>query len=299
MKIIITGSLGHISRPLTTQLLAGGHTVAVISIKEDRREEIEALGATAAIGSVEDVDFLTATFNGADAVYTMVPPNHYFDKTLDLIPYYERLGTNYYQAIKNASVKRLVNLSTVGGHLSEGNGILKGAHRVEQTLNKLGDDVAITHMRPTSFYYNLYGYADSINSQGMIAANYGGEDIVPWVSPLDIADAVAEELVTTNPLNKVRYVCSEELSCSETARILGEAIGKPDLKWITITDNEALDHLLAIGMNPKIAEGLVEMYHALHTGLLAEDYFANRPAVMGKVKLKDFAKEFAAVFNQK
>jgi hypothetical protein len=52
-------------------------------------------------------------------------------------------------------------------------------------------------------------------------------------------------------------------------------------------------------MNPKIAEGLVEMYGALHTGLLAKDYYANRPAVMGKVKMKDFAQEFAAVFNQK
>jgi uncharacterized protein YbjT (DUF2867 family) len=299
MKIIITGSLGHISKPLTAQLVAGGHSVTVISSKEDRREEIEALGATAAIGSVEDVEFLTKTFTGADAVYTMVPPNHYFDKTLDLIPYYERLGANYYQAVKNAGVKRLVNLSTVGGHLSEGNGILKGAHRVEQTLNKLGSDVAITHMRPTSFNYNLYGYVDSIKSQGLIAANYGGEDIVPWVSPLDIADAVAEELVTPNPINKVRYVCSEELSCNETARIIGEAIGKPDLKWITITDEEALNHLLTVGMNPKIAEGLVEMYSALHTGLLAEDYFANRPAVMGKVKMSDFAKEFTLVYNQK
>lgn len=299
MKIILTGSLGHISQPLTTQLVAGGNSVTVISSKEDRRAEIETLGATAAIGSVEDIDFLTRTFTGADAVYTMVPPNHYFDKTLDLIPYYERLGANYYQAVKSAAVKRLINLSTIGGNLSEGNGILKGAHRVEQTLNKLGDEVAITHMRPTSFYYNLYGYADSIKNQGLIAANYGGEDIVPWVSPLDIADAVAEELLTVNPGNKVRYVCSEELSCNETARILGEAVGKPDLKWVRITDEEALSHLLTAGMNPKIAEGLVEMYGALHTGLLAKDYYANRPAVMGKVKMKDFAKEFAAVFNQK
>jgi uncharacterized protein YbjT (DUF2867 family) len=299
MKIIITGSLGHISKPLTQQLIAGGHEVTVISSKDDRREEIEALGATAAIGSLEDVEFLTQAFTGADAVYSMVPPNHYFDKNLDLIPYYERLGTNYYEAVKSAGVKRLVNLSTIGGNLSEGNGILKGAHRVELILNKLSDEVAITHMRPTSFNYNLYGYIDSIKNKGVITANYGGEDIMPWVSPLDIADAVAEELVTPNPVNKVRYVCSEELSCNETARILGEAIGKPDLQWKTITDQEELDHLVAVGMNPKIAEGLVEMYGALHTGVLAADYFANRPAVMGKVKIKDFAEEFAAVYNQK
>jgi hypothetical protein len=57
--------------------------------------------------------------------------------------------------------------------------------------------------------------------------------------------------------------------------------------------------LVSIGMNPQIVAGLVEMYGALHTGLLAEDYIRNRPAVMGKVKLKEFAKEFAQAFNQK
>jgi hypothetical protein len=40
------------------------------------------------------------------------------------------------------------------------------------------------------------------------------------------------------------------------------------------------------------------MYAGLHSGLLAEDYYANRPTVMGRVKLKDFAKEFAFVYGQ-
>jgi hypothetical protein len=29
-----------------------------------------------------------------------------------------------------------------------------------------------------------------------------------------------------------------------------------------------------------------------------EDYYRNRPAVMGKVKMTDFTKEFALVYNQ-
>jgi hypothetical protein len=50
-------------------------------------------------------------------------------------------------------------------------------------------------------------------------------------------------------------------------------------------------------MNPRIAAGIVEMYASLHDGVLAEDYYRNRP-VLGKVKMTEFAKEFAAVFNQ-
>ena len=48
MKIIVTGSLGHISKPLTKELVQKGHTVTVISSKPGKQKEIEALGAAAA-----------------------------------------------------------------------------------------------------------------------------------------------------------------------------------------------------------------------------------------------------------
>ena len=62
MKIIITGSLGHISKPLTIELVKKGHAVTVISSNIEKQNEIKSLGAIAAIGSFEDVDFLRATF---------------------------------------------------------------------------------------------------------------------------------------------------------------------------------------------------------------------------------------------
>lgn len=299
MKIVVTGSLGHISKPLTQELIQKGHTVTVISSNPEKQTEIEALGATAAIGSLEDVEFLSATFTGADAVYTMVPPNNYFDPNLDLMAYYYRLGRNYAQAIRESGVKHVVNLSTFGAHLAQGNGILRGAHGVQQILDELPTDVTITHLRPTSFYYNLYGYLDMIKNQGVIAANYGADDVIPWVAPVDIAAVAAEELVNTQSGRKVRYIASQELTGHETARILGAAIGKPDLQWVLISDEQSLAGLTAIGMNPEIAAGMVEMYAGLHSGLIAEDYNRNRPTELGKVKLTDFAPEFAAAFQQK
>jgi len=57
MKIVITGSLGHISKPLAQELVQKGQVVTVISSKQERQKDIEALGATGAIGSVEGADF--------------------------------------------------------------------------------------------------------------------------------------------------------------------------------------------------------------------------------------------------
>ncbi|MDR3653939.1 MAG: NAD(P)H-binding protein [Paludibacter sp.] len=299
MKITITGSLGNISKPLTKELVQKGHQVTVISSNPERQKDIEALGALAAIGTMEDADFLTASFKGAEAVYVMetMGPRGFFDQNLDIIGAISKIGNNYKQAIELSGVKRVVHLSSIGAHTDKGNGLLAFHYNVENILQTLPSDVSITFMRPVGFYYNLLGFINTIKTQGVIATNYGGDSIKPWVSPIDIAAAVAEELVTPFEGRKVRYVASDEISCNELASLLGAAIGKPDLKWVVITDEQLLNGMLSTGMNPKVAAGMVEMNAGMNNGALYEDYYRNRPT-LGKVKLAEYAKEFAAVYNQ-
>jgi uncharacterized protein YbjT (DUF2867 family) len=144
MKIIVTGSLGHISKPLTQELLKKGNSVTVISSKAEKQKEIEALGAVAAIGSVEDVAFVAETFTNADAVYTMVPPNFTVHDSLE---YYKSVANSYAQAIQQSGVKKVVNLSSWGAHLQHGTGIIVGSYHGEKILDAL-NGVAITHLRP-------------------------------------------------------------------------------------------------------------------------------------------------------
>lgn len=297
MKITITGSLGNISKPLAKALIKEGHQITVIASSSERKSEIENLGAQAAIGSVNDINFLTQTFTGADAVYCMIPRANYFDQNLDLDAFTRTIGNNYAEAISKSGVKRVVFLSSIGAHLEQGSGIIQRYNEIEAVLNRLSN-VSITFMRPTSFYYNLLAYIPMIKNQRVIAANYGADQLIPWVSPNDIAKAIAEELTTPLDGKKIRYVASEEVTGDQTAKILGDVIGNPDLKWQLISDEETLNGLIAVGMQPKIAQGLVEMYAALYSGLLGEDYYRNRPAVLGKTKLGDYAKEFASIFNQ-
>jgi uncharacterized protein YbjT (DUF2867 family) len=297
MKIIVTGSLGHISKPLTIELVQKGHAVTVISTKSERQKDIEALGAKADIGTIEDVNFLIAAFKGADAVYCMLPPGSFFDKNFDLMAYTAKAANNYVQAVKQNGVKHVIFLSSIGAHTDKGNGILAFYYQVENILKALPTDIAITFMRPVGFYYNLLGFINTIKTQGVIATNYGGDNKNPWVSPIDIAAAITEEIVTPFKGRKVRYVASDEISCNEVAGILGTAIGKPDLKWIVMPDEQLLNGMIAAGMNPQIAAGLVEMNASGNTGKLYEDYNLNKPA-LGKVKITDYAKEFAVAFKE-
>ena len=133
---------------------------------------------------------------------------------------------------------------------------------------------------------------------GLLMGNYGGDDRIIFVSPKDIADAVAEELLLLPNEKSIRYVGSEEMTCNEAAKIIGDAVGKPWLKWVLLSDKEMLQGLKMAKLPEKLAETLVEMQAAMHSGKTLENFHKNKPK-MGKVKLSDFAKEFAAVYHQK
>lgn len=252
------------------------------------------MGATAAISSLEDVDFLVSTFTDASVVFAMVPPNF---TVPDHREYNRRIGNNYAQAIQHSGVKHVVHLSSYGAHLDKGTGFILGAHDVEGILDEL-KDVAITHLRPTYFYYNLYSFVDMIKRLGFIGANYGGDDKIVMVDPRDIAAAAAEEIETPATDIHVRYVGSDERTANETAHILGAAIGKPDLKWVTFTSEQTQSGLEERGMPTHIAANYVELGAGIHSGELRQDYELHKPTAMGKVKLEDFAKEFAAAFKK-
>lgn len=297
MKYVLTGAAGHISKPLAEQLLRAGQKVTVIGRNENHLQELVQAGAHIAIGSVEDVKFLKAVFAGADAVYTMYPPNF---STHDMKGFYKGLGQNYAEAIKANGIRYAVNLSSVGAHLPEGAGHVSTLYWAEESLNSL-KDVHIKHLRPVYFYTNLFALIDMIKSMGIMGSNFSvANSKFPVVHPADIAVVAAEELLELNfSGHTVRYIASDETGTDEIAAVLGKAIGKPDLKWVQFTDEQAYESMLQAGFPKETASLFVEGFQVLHSGKIWEDYWINHPEKLGATKLEDFAHEFAAVYNEK
>jgi hypothetical protein len=90
---------------------------------------------------------------------------------------------------------------------------------VEGLLNGLLD-MAVTHLQPGYLYTNLYGFVGLIKGQGLMGANYGGDDKLVLVSPTDVAAAAKELTTPAAAAQPVRYVASDELTATEAARIL-------------------------------------------------------------------------------
>ena len=96
----------------------------------------------------------------------------------------------------------------------------------------------------------------------------------------------------------VQYISSDERTTNEIAGVLGEAIGKPGTPWVVFSDEQNLEGMLGAGLSKTIAEGYTQMGNSIHSGLLQEDYWKNRPAELGKLKLETFAQSFAEAYNR-
>ncbi len=297
MKIVVTGSLGHIGKPLTEALVREGHSVIVISQNPERQKDIVAMGAKAAVGKLEDAEFLTSTFTGADAAYCMMPISF---KETDLVAYFKKMANSYALAVRRSGMKHVVLLS---GWVA---GVISSYEEIENIFDEL-PDVAVTHIRPGYFYSNFFDSMTMIKENGLIAATFGGDDRIVFSAPSDIADTIANEITCQHhgtseliAMRKVHYVASDEMTCNEAAGILGAAIGKPGMKWISVPAEQMQKNLESAGLSPKLASDLVEMQSPIRDGLMPLEFARQRSEVAtGKFRLADFAREFSSVYNRR
>jgi len=292
MKITLTGSIGNITKPLAEILVAKGHEVKIISSNADRTEEIKLLGAIPLIGSVSDTGFLKNAFSGADAIYTMVPPNFAAPK---FRAYIKGIGENYAVAIKESGVKKVVNLSSVGADLPDGTGPIAGLHDVENIFAEL-NGVDVKHLRAGYFYINFLANIDMVKHANILGSNFGADAKLILVHPRNIAAAAAEVLESNFTGKTIQYVASDESTPADVAKELGTAVGKPALPWIEFSDEDAFNGMVGAGLPEEIAKNYVEMGDAIRSNKLFVDYYKNRP-FLGSIKLKDFAAEFAAAYQ--
>jgi uncharacterized protein YbjT (DUF2867 family) len=295
MKITVTGSLGNISRVLVEKLVGRGHEVIVVSSNASRADDIKALRAIPVIGSVEDYAFVTKAFEGADAVYLMIPPN---PRSADLKQYIRTVGEQYAKAVQANGIKYVVNLSSIGAHDPDGLGPTGANYFVEQKLNAL-PGVNVLHLRPGMFLTNFFGVIGMVKHQSMLGNNFDASVTFPLSHPRDIAEVAFQALDTLSFSGKqFRYVVGDEKNGADVAQQLGNAVGKNDVRWVAFSDEQLLNALMQNGFSEQMARVyMVEIGMALRDGSFTEDFQKHKALATGQTSLQEFAHEFATVYR--
>jgi uncharacterized protein YbjT (DUF2867 family) len=260
---VILGASGHTGHIVASNLLAGGQKVRVVGRNAAHLQPLAAKGAEAFTADVTDAKALTKALQQADSAYVMIPPN---PASTDPLGYSSRVIDAIATAVKNAGIKNVVALSSIGADKASGNGPVDGLHNLEQKLNQI-DGANVLHLRAGYFMENTLGQANAIRQMGIVATPLRPDLKIPMIATRDIGAAATEALLHPVKGKQTRELLGQrDLTYTDVATIIGKAIGKPDLKYTQLSDEQFRGVLVQMGMSQQFAKLLTEMTTALNSG---------------------------------
>ena len=266
---IITGATGNTGSVIASQLLAQGKKVTVVGRDVAKLKSLTDKGAVAAVGNLEDAAFLTKLFTGASAAYLIIPPK--WDVT-DWLAYQREVAASFLKAIQDSGLKKVVLLSSQGSHRPDA-GPVSGLGEFEKQLATVsGLDAVI--LRAGYFMENLYGVIGMVKHAGILGYSLNGDVKVSLVHTRDIAAVAVKYFsdLSFKGITKVFVAGAADLTMNEVAAILGKAIGKPDLKYVTFSYADAKAGMLQAGIPETIADGYNELFKCLNEGNYLSDF---------------------------
>ena len=264
--IVITGATGNTGRPATEALLAKGEKVRVIGRDAKKLEPFVERGAEAFVADVEDLAAMTKAFEGATAVYLVIPQALHRE---DLREYQERISDAFATAVAAVRVPYIVTLSSIGAQHPEKTGPIVGLHNMEQKLNKISG-LNILHARGAYFMENLLMNLGPLRSMGFLPGAFSGDDPLPMIAAKDIGQFAAERLQARDfsGSSTQELLGPRDVTMKEVASIIGNAIGKPNLHYMHVPFLMLEPALVQMGMPKKSAALVIEMWKAGNAGLV-------------------------------
>ena len=262
--IAVMGATGNTGRMISERLLERGAEVRALGRSADRLAGLVAKGAEAAVGEVADASYLSGAFRGADAVYTLIPPNLQAD---NYSAFQDQVGEAIVGAIKESGVGHVVFLSSIGADQPAGTGPIAGLHRQEGRLRSL-EGVDVLSLRPGFFFENHFETLGLIKHQGINGSAIAPDTVLPMIATRDIAAAASEALIARDFSGfSVRELLGpRDLTMAEANGIIGDAIGNPDLTYVQFPYEDFEASLAQMGLPANIAALYTEMARAFNAG---------------------------------
>ena len=184
---VVCGATGNVGSKVAKSLLAAGVPVRAVGRERVRLGPLAATGAEPWPGDLGDAKFLSKAFSGAGGVFAMIPPKY---DAPDIVAYQNGIGEALVSALENARIPRVVTLSSIGAHLFEGTGPIRGLHDLEKKLDRLGN-AEVVHLRAAYFMENHLWNVPVIRERGVNGSPIRPDAPIPMVATKDIADEAA------------------------------------------------------------------------------------------------------------
>jgi uncharacterized protein YbjT (DUF2867 family) len=260
---VVAGVTGHVGKVVAEELLRQKQKVRVVVRNAEKGLAWSKQGAEVAVGSLDDPAFLTQTLGGAEALFTLLPPNY---AAPDFFATQKKTADSIAASVKASRVPHVVMLSSIGADHAAGTGPIKGLHYLETALRATG--VTLSAIRAGSFQENVGMSIAPAKQMGIFPSFAASADFaLPLIATKDIG-ALAVKLLLHNPgKSETIDLIGPAYSNRQVAEKLGAALGKK-LQIVEVPSAGAVDALMKGGMPKSLAEIFAEMYDAGNKGLL-------------------------------
>lgn len=266
--IVITAPTGNIGRHLLPLLLesAPAHAEELRVVVRDParlpdavRERVEVI-----TGSHGDAEVVDRAFEGADAVFWLVPP----DASLPPHDAYCGFTGPATKALVAHGVGHVVGVSALGrGTPAAGRaGLVTASLAMDDLI--AGTGVAYRALANPSFFENLLEGAESIREKGVFTDVVDAGRRAPLVAVADIAAVAAGLLLDRSwtGSDSVPVLGPQDLSPDDLARIMSERLGRP-VRYERRPLGELYTTLVGHGLDEAFVQGVVDMKRAKDEGL--------------------------------
>lgn len=293
-KIVVLGVTGTVGSKIAENLLNDGHQVTLIARHTDKLEKYRSLGAEIIAGDITDVETLTNAFKNADSAFVLLPDNVKANNTR---LYQRNVTGRIIEAIQKSGIKYIVNMSSLGSHMHEGNGIMGGTGEQEVRLNQL-NDVNVLHIRSAYFMDNWLRIIGLVKSKGIAGTAADGDHAIPMVDTRDVAKIAAAHLASLDFVGKSVHAVMgpRDYTYREFTSIIGHAIGKPELPYVQVPVEQAKQVFLGNGFSEDFVDNLLDMATAIKTGFM--NYQKRDPSTTTPTTAEEFVnKVYLPAYN--
>ncbi|AKD57150.1 NmrA family NAD(P)-binding protein [Spirosoma radiotolerans] len=222
--IAILGITGQVGQVIGELLLHQHQPIRAVVRNPAKATQWAARGAEVVAADLLDAAALTQAFRGTEAVFIMTPPGLDLENVLEQ---HQQMVAAISMALKSAHPKKVVYLSSIGGHLLHGTGAIRKLYDLEQALTRL--PIPTAGIRAGWFMENFIGSIPGAVQSGQLHSFLNPTDLlIPMVAVQDIGQLAAELLTqswTGARILELEGPC--RYSADNVASILAYHTGRP------------------------------------------------------------------------
>ena len=260
--IVVTAPTSRIGHQVIANLLAKKAKVRVIA-----RDPMKLSGKTKQAvevieGSHSQADVVMKAFQGADAVFWLVPADPQAKNAHVAYVDFARAGC---EAIKAEAVKRVVSISALGRGWPKDAGHVTGSLAMDDAIAATG--VSFRALTCATFMDNVMRQSESIKTRGVFYGLSPADMKAPTCATRDIAQVAAEFVLDSSwsGVEEVPILGPEDLSANEMAAILSDVLGR-SVSYGEM-EMENFRGMLAGYMSEGMAQAMVNMMIAKNEGM--------------------------------